>query len=279
MSQHRITLPHHHITMAVMAFYTCLVFAPFDAFTQDQKLKVEDLVERHLAAIGSAEARAAAKTRVVGGEMIAVNRIGTPVQLKGDGTIISSASKMRFGMKFSAPTYVGEQVAFDGKRASTGALAFGARSSLSLFIARDDLPLKEGLLSGVLSTAWPLLRLDQQRPRLEYKGLKKIKDRQMHALAYRPRQGGSGLEVTLYFDAETFRHVQTQYRSEFTDRRYYFTEEFDDFRVIDGLTLPHNYKLALSGQIGETTVLIDWAFQVAGVSHSESFNEQVFTIK
>lgn len=274
-----IKFSHRCKITTLIVLCTCLALAPFEALTQDEKLKVEDLVARHLNAIGGAEARAAAKTRVAGGEIIAVNRIGTPVQLKGDGTIITSGSRIRFGMKFSAPTYVGEQVAYDGKRATTGSLAFGARSSLSLFIARDDLPLKEGLLGGVLSTAWPLLRLEEQRPRLEYKGTRKIKDRQLHALAYRPRQGGSGLEVTLYFDKETFRHVQTQYRSELTDRRYYFTEEFDDFRAVDGLMLPHNYKLALSGQIGETTVLIDWAFQVVGVSHKEPFNDQIFSIK
>lgn len=269
-----------NLAIAVAALVAGLVWGSLGASsTQDKKLKAEEVVARHLAAIGSAEARAAAKTRIVGGEVMAVNRIGAPVQMNGDGTMISTGSKLRFGMKFSAPTYIGEQMAFDGKRATTAALTFGARSSLSIFLMRDDLPLKEGLLGGVLSTAWPLLRLDEQRPRLDYKGLKKVKDRQLHALGYHPRRGASGLEVTLYFEAETFRHVLTQYRSELTTTRHYFTEEFSEFRAVDGLTLPHKYRLALDGQVGEQTVLIDWTFNVAGISHQQTFDEQIFTIK
>lgn len=272
-------MPRHHKTIAAIVTTVCLVFGLFGVSAQDQKLKAEEIVARHLAAIGSAEARAAAKTRIVGGEVTAVNRIGSPQQMNGDGTIISTGPKLRFGMKFTAATYAGEQMAFDGKRASTAALAFGARSTLSIFLMRDDLPLKEGLLGGVLSTTWPLLRIEQQQPRLQYKGLKKIADRGLHTLGYSPRKGAAGLEVTLYFDPETFHHVMTQYRSELTTTRHHFTEEFGDFQVVDGLTLPHRYKLALDGQVGDQTVLIDWAFNVIGISHKETFGDQVFTIK
>jgi len=42
----------------------------------------------------------------------------------------------------------------------------------------ENVPLREGLLGGVLSAAWPLLRLAQQNPKLEYRGLKKMEGRQ-----------------------------------------------------------------------------------------------------
>jgi hypothetical protein len=278
-AQYLTANPNRIKIMGSLSGFTTLVIVLFGPLAaQEQKLKVEELIQRHLAAIGSAEARAAAKTRLSGGEVIAVNRIGPPIQLKGDGTLISSGTKLRLGMKFSE-TYAGEQIAYNGKQATHSELSFGRRSSLTQYIFRDELPLTEGLLGGALSTAWPLLRLDQQQPRLTYKGIKKVKDREFHTLNYQPRRGAAGLEVTLFFDTQTYRHVQTQYRSEYTQSKYYISEEFEDFRAVDGLTLPHQYKLTLNGLSNEGTFIIDWTFQIAGIAHGQSFDDQVFKLK
>jgi hypothetical protein len=275
--------------VAVMALSGSLAWSSSSASSiDDKKLKVEEVIAHHLAAIGSAEARAAITSRVANGKAAATNRIGSAVVMQGDGTLASTGVKVRFGLRFAGPNYLGEQVAYDGKRVTIGALAFGARSTLSLFLMRDDLPLREGLFGGVLSTAWPLLRLDQQPGRLEYKGLKKIKDQPLHLLNYHPRRGASGLEVRLYFEPETFRHRLTEYRAEFTNNRYYLREEFDDFRAVDGLMLPHQHRLTLSGYVGDTTqatiieggtAIIGWTFTITGIAHQQSFDEQLFTIK
>ena len=284
--------PPAFLQMAIVLI--CLVGLLSAALAQEnKKLKPEELIARHLDSIGSAEARAAAKTRVASGSIKLVSRIGQAGNLSGDAMMVSAGPKLRYGMNFPAPEYPGEQMAFNGSRAATGFLPNGVRSNLSQFLNQQDLPLREGLIGGVLSTAWPLLRLEQTQPRLEYRGLKKVDGRQLHELGYRPRKGSSDLKVLLYFDPETFRHVRTQYNFEIGARlglgpnespkqqesHYVLTEDFDDFRPVDGLTLPHKYKLQLSVQTATGTLLNDWTFAVSRVSHKETFDEQIFTMK
>ena len=147
-------------------------------------------------------------------------------------------------------------------------------------------------MCGVLSTAWPLLRVDQMQPRMEYRGLKKIDQRQLHELSYRARKGGDDLKVLLYFDPETFRHVGSKYSFEIgasigtreaanMNPETYFsvTESFDDFRLVDGLTLPHEYKLKYSAEGKGASAIYDWTFTIARISHQETFDSQLFTIR
>ena len=67
---------------------------------------------------------------------------------------------------------------------------------------------------GALSAAWPLLDISTRGPKLKYVGSKKINDRQTRVISYEPKDG-SNLEIKLYFDAETFRHVRTEYQQDF----------------------------------------------------------------
>ena len=81
----------------------------------------------------------------------------------------------------------------------------------------------------------------------------------MHELKYQPR-GASELIITLFFDQETFQHVRTEYERvnpaptgnrayanvEEREMRNKMVEEFSDFKIEGGLTLPHTYKITLS---------------------------------
>jgi hypothetical protein len=195
-------------------------------------------------------------------------------------------------MKFRSLEYPGEEMAFDGKHAATGFLPHGARSYLSSFLSMRDAPLKEGLIGGVLSTAWPLLRIEEQNPRLEYRGLKKIDGREMHVLSYRPRKGDHDLKISLYFDSATFRHMRTYYSWKVEARigtrdspnqnpEVYssLTEDFDDFRAVDGLMLPHKYRLQVSIQDTNKSALYDYTLAVNSISHNETIDDRVFTLK
>jgi len=259
----------------------------------DKKIPVEQIIAGHLASIGSDEARAAVKTRFVGGSVILVSRMGRAGNLDGKGGIASESPKLRYSMRFSAPEYPSEQMAFDGQRTSTSFLPQGKRSNLALFLDQQNLPLKEGLLCGALSTSWALLRLDQLQPKLEYKGTSKIDGRELYKVSYRQRKGSPDLSVTLYFDPQTFRHARTEYKFKIAARiglgandsntvqesYYLLTEDFDDFRAVDGLTLPHKYKLQLSVNTSNGSLLYDWTLAVEQVSHKEVFDDQTFTIK
>jgi hypothetical protein len=277
------------IALTVTVFTSGIFAAPP---VQDKKLTPEEMIAHHIESIGSPEARAAARSRVVKGTITLAFRVGGAGNGTGSGTLASIGSKVRYGMKFNSIEYTGEDLIFDGKHAATGFLPQGGRSQLSTLLSIRDAPLKEGLLGGVLSTAWPLPRIEEQNPRLEYRGLKKIDGREMHELSYRPRKGDSDLKITLYFDAATFRHIRTRYSLKIEARigtrespnqnpesYYSLTEDFDDFRTVDGLMLPHKYRLQVSVQSSNASSLYDYTLAVGSISHKETIDDRVFTLK
>jgi hypothetical protein len=259
-----------------------------------KKLTAADVVAQHLDSLGTVEARASASKRVVGGQIRHVIRIGGGGFLDGGGVFTSSGSKLKYMMKFPNVEYPEEQMVFDGERARTGILPQGGRTILSQFLDQQNLPLKEGLFGGVLSTAWPLIGTPAQQLKLDYRGQKKIDGIETHTVSYRPRKGSSDLKVTLYFDASTFRHLRTEYRFEIGARLgsggandsarvqesyYVLTEDFDDFRAVDGLSLPHKYKLQISVSTSGGSMLRDWTMSVSEVSHKATVDEQAFSLK
>jgi hypothetical protein len=278
--------------------------------SQDKKLTSEELIARHLDSVGTAEARSKASSRVASGETKFIARLGGSANVDGNAMMVSSGGKLRFGIKLPLNDYPGEDMAFDGAKAATGFLPQGRRSRLSAFFSSQNLPLREGLVGGTLSTAWPLLRMDQTQPKLDYRGLKKVDGRQLHEVSYRPRKGSGDLKVSLFFDPETFRHVRTRYSFEIgatigtredpnqnSESYYSLTEDFDDFRVVDGLTLPHKYRLQLSVQgtsaaavvsapptaqglpSNPSSFLHDWTFTIKNIEHNQKIDDVVFVIK
>lgn len=269
-----------------------VVFVCGSTLPAQEKVTVPELVARHLNSIGSAEARARASSRVASGNANFFIRVGGTANLDGTGMMVSAGPKLRFGMRFPIPEYPGEDMASDGNRASTGFLPQGGRSALGRFLNSQGAPLREGLLGGALSTAWPLLRIDQLKPQLEYRGLKKIDDNVWHELGYRARKGGGDLKVLLYFHPETWRHLRSKYTFEIgagigtressnANQESYFslTEDFDEFRDVDGLTLPHKYRLQYSGEGRGGASLQEWTFTVSRISHGEKIEDQIFVIK
>ena len=122
---------------------------------------------------------------------------------------------------------------------------------------RHEMPIREGLLGGVLSSAWPLLDVTARNPKLKYSGIKKVGDRKAYALTYEGKNSG-GLKTTVFFDAETFHHIRTEYEKRQIqlmpdqpsvtqhqgDSVTKLVEEFSAFKTEGGLMLPHQYKIS-----------------------------------
>jgi hypothetical protein len=274
---------------AVAASASIILCAP--VFAQDKKLTIEELIAHHLDSIGSAQARGFAKNRVVSGTVKLVSRVGTASNIDGQAAVASSGVKLRYSMRFASPQYTGEQLAFDGSKVLTGHLPSGRRSPLSLYLEQQSLPLRDGLLGGSLSTGWAMLRLDQLKPRLDYKGLKKIDGRQLHEVSYRPEKGSTTLKVALFFDAATFQHVRTEYEFQVPARLgngpndsnrlqedyYKLVEDFDDFRAVDALMIPRKYRLQLQVQTSRGSNVFDWNVVIEQVLHNQALDEQIFS--
>jgi hypothetical protein len=258
---------------------------------KDEKLKPEQLVQKHLASIGTTEALAAVRTRGMSGTAQVVFRLGSTGQVNGKSTLLSDGKKVRIGMVFPALEYPGEQLAYDGNRVTVGQVRPGQRSNLSGFVYQYDMLLKEGLLGGTTTTAWALLSTSERQPKLNYSGVKKYEGRQLHELKYRAKKGGSDLNVSLYFDPETFRHVNTQIRliqpaimasnpadsAGQRDTIYTIVEHFGDFKEVDSLNLPHSYKIVLTIEGQRQTILYEWNLTFDQAAHNQEFDPSLFT--
>jgi hypothetical protein len=147
------------------------------------------------------------------------------------------------------------------------------RSALGGFVSSNDVILREGLLGGVLSAAWPLLSPEVRQAKLASDGLKKLDGRELHRLAYRAKKGQNELTVHLYFEPETFRHVATVYSSsraqplgatpeassQQSDQYFRLEERFSGFERSLGLTLPRTWTLRYESTARTTT---EWRYDL-----------------
>ncbi|HVO80159.1 MAG TPA: hypothetical protein VMT28_05480 [Terriglobales bacterium] len=249
------------------------------------EVKLEDILSGYLASIGNPAARSAVKSRVVEGTtQFNVLTGGAGKATDGTSAIVSDGRKVQLMMKFPNSNYHGERFICDGNKVSVAtATDAQTRSNFGNFVYIQDIVLREGLLGGELSTAWPLLDLEQRKAKLSYEGLKTIDGKQLHEVKYKPKKG-QDVEIYLYFDPESYHHVLTVYKLSIRpqlaqggqqnplavpelgggrgssplqgtvspdaaqagaqqETRYTVEERFSEFKAADGLTLPNHYTI------------------------------------
>ena len=147
---------------------------------------------------------------------------------------------------------------------------------------------------------------------LSFEGLKKIGGVELYVLRYRPRKSTDDLEIRLYFDPQTYHHLETTYtgnfQAELADQphpipgihqsrrtpaqggisgtpatrsvRYLLDERFSEFKSADGITLPTHYDLQFTERLpsGLTTVF-DWDVHDLEVSNNLSLDPRNFEVK
>jgi len=277
------------VILCALSFVVAFASRPAVTGAKDEKLKPEEVVAKHLQSIGPAEKRNAIKTRVTAGPVQVVLRQGGYANTTGKGNILSDGKSVRLAFSFPSIDYRGEQMAFDGNKVTVMQISPGNYSPLAGFIYEDNYPLKEGLLMGVLSTGWVLQDVAARQPKLEYNGLKKVGGRQVHELKYLPKNSKATMTTTLYFEAETFRHVETQFKMERPPARivnitdsaelvhYEIVEKFDQFKEVDGLTLPHSYYLEFSVNAPTGASLTTFTHTIEQIVHNSPVERAVFT--
>jgi hypothetical protein len=258
--------------------------------SSSDKLSTEELVAKHLASIGPAEELAAARTRVATGATQARLRLtNAAVELSGPAQLASDGDKFLLAMIFQSNNYPHEKASFDGQNQVIGVLTQGGRTPLGNFLASQPSLLKHGLIGGVLSSAWPLLHLDRRDAKLSYAGTDKINGKVVHKLKYIPRNTG-GLIINLYFDANTFQHVRSQYEYVVSarqgavaeasvsqrDNRYKLVEDFSDFQQTGKLMLPHTYTIDLTVELPNRTQTMEWTINFQQFAFNETIDASAF---
>ncbi|MGB7069000.1 MAG: hypothetical protein WBD22_05855 [Pyrinomonadaceae bacterium] len=267
-----------------------LVLAVFTSVSFGQKMTADDVLARHIQSLGRSEVRKSLKSIITVGdaEITFVSPKNRPVN--GRLVMASAAEKMFFGMNLNAADYQSEKFSFNGTSAKVDYIRPGSRSVLGNFIQSNPMLLEESLLGGTLSTSWSLVNNRSKGVKLSYDGKKKVDGRDTHILLYTAK---GDLSVSLYFDAETFHHVRTEYKrtssagiglnpedsTRFSESRLKMVEDFSDFRAEHGLMLPHLYKLSytVTGQRGTTD--IQWNFTMNEFAFNQNLDPRSFELE
>ena len=271
----------------------CLLFAAAATAPQKpaEKPKAEDVIAKHLASIGDAKARAAVNTRIIAGTSQVIIRTTPPGQAVGKAVLASEGSKSLFGMSFPSPVYPREQLGFNGNTFMAAFSTPGVRSGLGNFLMMHDMIFKEGLMCGTLSSAWPLADVESHHAQIDYAGSKKIDNRVLYEIKYLLK-GNSDLKVTMFFEANTFRHVRTEYertvsapmgKVEYTnvqerEARYKMVEDFSLFKPEGGLMLPHIYTIKLSIDTVNGTFVAEWTIKLTQFEFNQKIDQAAFNV-
>ncbi|MEP7148309.1 MAG: hypothetical protein ABI857_05440 [Acidobacteriota bacterium] len=269
------------------------VFAFFaTSSTPAQKMTSEELVAKHLDSIGTAEVRTAVKSQIIVGDAVVTFVSQKNLNAVGRVVMASAGEKNFFGLSLNALDYPREQFVFDGSRSKIAPVLDGQRSYLGSFVGSSEIVIRGSLLGGTLASSWVLKDLVNKKAKLSFEGTKKIDGEEYYALGYSSK-GGSDFAITLYFEKNTFRHARTEYKrtasagigtrpeqsSGFQETRLKVTEVFSDFRVENGLTLPHTYKLTYS-EIGQRgTREVEWAYTLNEFAFNQPMDEKTFEVQ
>lgn len=278
--------------MKIFKLSVLFVISLFAVSVHAQKMKPEDILAKHLDSIGTAEDRAATKSLIAVGsaEIKIITKITNPVV--GRIVIASAGMKNFWGMNLNSTDYPSEKFSYDGKNAKVGMVRLGNRSTLGSFVQSNDLMLEQGLFGGTLSNSWAMLNAANRKAKLSFDGKKKINGKVTYVLNYLPK-GGGDIDVNLYFDAESFRHVRTEYKrvssagigarpedsTKFNENRITLTEDFSDFKPEGKLMLPHSYRISyLTTGNSKGSTEIEWTFILTEFAANQNLSDGTFDI-
>jgi hypothetical protein len=206
--------------------------------------KAQQVIAQHLISIGTAEARAAVKSRTVKGSLHCKGLSGG---LDHNWGMTSERTNADFAMRFASHRW--DQFVIRGCGIADRPIAYPE------FLGDKDFIIKEGLLGGELSPGWALEQIDRNRAKIEYLGQTKVDGQELLGVAYHGRSS-DGVTVKLYFEPSTFHHVMSVHTATTTGvlergnkypqldgLRYTIEERFSDFQTEGGISLPRRYDL------------------------------------
>jgi hypothetical protein len=254
-----------------------------------------EIITRNLDSIAPANVRAAEKSRVVRGDLQFHILVGGSGGANGAWDLVSSGRDVDLVMQFGLGDWRGEQFTFNGSKVGIALpTASHHRSVFGEFIASQDFLVKEGLLGGELSTGWVLQNLTATGGHLQNRGSKKVDGKELLAVQYVSKHS-TDMQVMLYFDPETGRHVRTMYTMERRTEgptgdirstpyqreiRFSMDERFSDFRTEHGMTLPAHYQLQWSAETQNgSTRLYSWDLTATQIVHDVPLDPANFVIK
>ena len=234
------------ILALLLAVLPAIVYAVADK----DKLTAADIIDKHLAAAGGKDALSRIKSRVAIGTARKDSDTPAPLAVMSQAPNRVSAICQFEGFNW--------QLSYDGSRAIVRPMLTRANAPV---MQKYQEMLATGTLFNGISLYNVLASPDIGNVKFEAKGTRKIKGR----AAYTVEMKRGNDKALLYFDAETFMWVRTDYGSvrltkemrEFTnaveskdqESTYDFYLETSDFKQVDGLMLPFRFEIVATAPI------------------------------
>lgn len=269
----------------------CLLFPVVNSAAQDKpKVKLDEIIAKHIASIGTTEALAIAANRIIQGKSQARDVRSTVTTIQGKAALYSTVGKSLIQMKFrveNTSDYSGEHIGFDGKKLNIPFSTESGRSAFGAFLFEYPELTKQGLIGGSLMSSWALLDAKNKISKFEYNGNEKVGDVETYVLRCTPR-GGTGLTIKLYFDAQTYRHIRTTYYREITPPvtvadegrvssvRYKLVEDFLNYTQISGLSLPTTYKIDYTFESPRRLSQFEWLIKLSRFEFNQQLASELF---
>lgn len=275
--------------LKLSTIYVLLLSLPIYLYGQD-KLKVSEIVSKHVASIGTPDAIAAAANRKIEGTAQARRIQNNFLTVEGKSLLASATDKFLLLMAFEATSddaYKLERISFDGKKTNIPYVTESSRSAIGSFVYDYPEIAKQGLLGGPLFSSWALLDAAGKIGNLSLQGKEKIGDIEAYKIRCVPR-GGSALTIKLYFDTQTFRLVRTEYQrtvtagtvgvdeGRVTESRYKLIEDFSDYKQINGVTLPVTYKITFRVDTSRLGREFEWVMKFNRFVFDQQIQPDVF---
>lgn len=254
------------------------------------KPKAEDILAKHIASIGTREAIAAARNRKLEGIAQVRNIRRQNVTITGGAFLASTEDKHVILMAFDADNvgdYRGERVMYDGTKVIIPYVTAADRSPAGAFIFEYPEIAQRYMFGGALSSGWALLDPAAKVGKFELQGREKIGSTEAYKIKYVPK-GGSSLNIRMYFDTASFRHLRTEYQrtetagtvrvdeGRLTENRYKLIEDFSDFTEVNGLVLPKTYKVTFRFETLRQSAEIEWLINLRRFGFDAKREPEIF---
>jgi hypothetical protein len=274
------------VTLALLLFSANLTFV----FAQN--LTPDDILARHLESIGTKEKRQALTSLMAAGTSVFESKMPS-VKGGGKAVVVSDTGNLYYLMSLNSREYPFEKIGMFGNKASLPFVTAGTRSLLGSFLNEHPQVLTDSLFCGSISLMWINNVAEMRKLDLRSAGKKKVDGLQTMTLdVISTTKGSDDFKIRLFFDAETFRHVRTEYRREFkigrivmgqqnqlADSRLNLTEEFSDFKDVTGYTLPHHYKVTFSSNSNAQMNETSWSISVNSYYLNPKLAHDFFTFE
>jgi hypothetical protein len=234
---------------AAMVAAVLVLFGTVFAHGGGQELTAEQIIQKHIAAVGGKEKLTRFKTRV------AIGMVQKENEPAGKMAIMSEVPNRVSA--FYAFEKFDWRLIYDGTNSIYRPTTSGA---LAIFIRKYQESLASGFLFNGIALYNTLLDSETGKVSFKARGTKKIDGREAYVVE---AQTGKGINVKLFFDAETFMWIRTDFgqahyakqagafsngavahnQDEITVDYYFVTS---DFRKIDGLMLPFKFEQVIT---------------------------------